>query len=241
MCGIIKSELLKMHSTFSAKLVFFAPSFTVLIGYALSGSFVQFSAYNWWYTLILPIINSIWAANTIVCEKKTGLQNVVCLPCHLEKFWIGKFIALLFLLFETNMLLWTLTTFAGFIINTVVNPLDGLISCLFLFLTYLWQIPFVMLLTSFLGYIPTIIVSVAANVLLSTIGVEKSLFMINPYAIPSRIVCPFLKMQPNGIPIESDSLLLSDSLVPLALLVSLTFAILILFISVILSRKRGKL
>ena len=47
MYGMVKSELMKMRHTFSLKLVFFAPLVTLLLGYILSGSYVQLSAYNW--------------------------------------------------------------------------------------------------------------------------------------------------------------------------------------------------
>ena len=52
MYGLVKSELMKMRHTFSMKLVFFAPLATLLLGYILSGSYVQLSAYNWWYTIV---------------------------------------------------------------------------------------------------------------------------------------------------------------------------------------------
>lgn len=92
MFRIVRSELLKMRHTFSLKLVILAPLVTLLLGYLLSGSYVQLSAYNWWYSMILPLVVSLCSASMIVREKKTGMQNiVVCLygliKSGLERRW----------------------------------------------------------------------------------------------------------------------------------------------------------
>ena len=55
MFHLIHSELLKVRHTFAIKLFVAAPIVTLSLGYILSGKFVQFTAYNWWYILILPI------------------------------------------------------------------------------------------------------------------------------------------------------------------------------------------
>ena len=63
MLGIIRSELLKMRHTFSMKLVILAPLVILLLGYLLSSSYVQLSAYNWWYSMILPLVVSLCSAS----------------------------------------------------------------------------------------------------------------------------------------------------------------------------------
>lgn len=225
MLGIIQSELLKMRHTFSMKLVFLAPPVVLLLGYLLSGSYVQLSAYNWWYFMILPLVASLCSASMIVREEKNGMQNIVCLPVRFNKIWLGKTAALVILLFATNLILWAVVTAAGFVAEVTVSPLDGLAGCMLLFLTYLWQIPFIMLLASFIGYIPTVLVSMAANVILSAACAETEWFLFVPYAIPARIVCPFFKIHANGIPLENGSPLLSGGYVLPALIISLAFAL----------------
>lgn len=225
MLGIIRSELLKMRHTFSMKLVIWAPMAILLLGYVLSGSYVQLSVYNWWYFMILPLVVSLCSASMIVQEEKNGMQNIICLPVRFDKIWLGKTAALVILLFITNLLLWIATTAVGFVTKVTVSPLDGLIGCMLLFLTYLWQIPFIMLSASFMGYIPTILVSMATNIILSAACAETEWFLFVPYAIPARIVCPFFKMHANGIPLENGSPLLSGGYVLPALIISLVFAL----------------
>ena len=231
MLRIIRSELLKMRHTFSLKLIVFAPIVTLVLSYLLSGSYVQLSAYNWWYFMILPLVVALCSASMTVREKKTGMQNIACLPVRFHKIWLGKTAAMVILLFVSNFLLWISTTAAGFVTKATVSPLDGLSGCMLLFLTYLWQIPFIMLLVNFIGQIPTVLVSLSANMVLSAVGAEAEWFLFVPYAIPARIVCPFFKMHANGIPLESGSPLLSAGYVFPALIVSLVVAFVVFWCS----------
>lgn len=240
MFRIVRSELLKMRRTFSLRLVILAPPVTLLLGYLLSGSYVQLSAYNWWYSMILPFVVSLCSAGMIVREKKNGMQNMVCLPVRVDKIWLGKTAAFVILLFAANLLLWILTTAVGFAAKVTVSPMDGLIGCTLLFLTYIWQIPFIMLLVNFMGYIPAVLVSLAANMILSAVGAEAEWFLFVPYAIPARIVYPFFKMHANGIPLESGSPLLSGEHVLPALMTSLVFALSVFWSSSKLVSRGGR-
>ena len=240
MSGMIRSELLKMRHTFSLKFVVLAPLATLLLSYLLSGSYVQFSAYNWWYFMILPLAAASCSASMIVREKKTGMQNILCLPVRSDKIWLGKTAAAVILLFVSNLLLWIAATAVGFVTEVTVSPLDGLIGCMLLFLTYLWQIPFIMLSADFVGYLPTVLASMAANMISSAVGAEAEWFLFVPYAIPARIVCPFFKMHANGIPLESGSPLLSKGYVLPALTVSLIFAFVVFRCSAKLFLRGGR-
>ena len=219
MLGIIQSELLKMRHTFSIKMIILAPLVTLLLGYLLSGSHVQLSTYNWWYFMILPLVVSLCSASMIARE------NIVFLPIRFDKIWLGKTAALVILLFVTNLFLWIAATVAGMAASAAVSPLDGLIGCMLLFLTYLWQIPVIMQLVCFMGYMKAVFVSLAANIILSAVCAEKEWFLFVPYAIPARVVCPFFKMHVNGIPLEDASSLLSAGYVFPAVIVSLVFAL----------------
>ncbi len=230
MLEVVRSELLKMRHTFSIKLILIAPLTTLLLGYILSGNYAQLSTYNWWYTIILPVLVSVLAAGIIVREKDTGMQNILCLPIPFAKIWFGKVLALTLLLFAAHLFLWLITTTIGYVTSMEVSPLNGLIGCMLLFLSYLWQIPFVMLLANFMTYIPVIILSVSANIVLSAAGVEKNWFFLNPFSIPARVVCPFFGMHPNGLPLEPGSFLLDDGAVLPGLLTSFVSALLIGFL-----------
>lgn len=239
MFGIVQSEILKVKHTFSMKLIFFAPFATLLLGYLLSGSSVQYAAYNWWSTIIFPTTISIWCADIIKKEKNTEFQNILCLPIHLEKMWIGKNFAIIIFLFVSNFLMWIGCTVFGYFTTMNIAPLNGMTGCIFLFLTYIWQVPFIMFISDKIGYLPAILLSFAGNILLFSVGVGKPCFFLNLYAIPTRIVCPFFGIYPNGLVLENDSPLWNTNCILPAVIISLVLAILILAASTILFSKRS--
>lgn len=224
MIGIIRSELLKMRHTFSLKLVFLAPVITVLIGYVLSPHDFQYSAYNWWYTMLLPIIVAMWSANTVIQEKNTAMQNIVCLPVKSQKLWMGKIAALSVLLLFSNMLLWCIASLVGGITAASLPLMDSFIGCMLLVLTYLWQLPAIAWLAHKSGYLFAVLASSAATIILSAVSAAKPWFMLNPFGIPARVVAPFFNMQPNGIPLENGSPLLDTGIIFPAIGISLSLA-----------------
>lgn len=238
MFGIVRSELLKMKHTFSMKLIFAAPFATLLLGYLLSGNSVQYAVYNWWYTIIFPMAISVWCAGMVREEKNTAFQNILCLPIHIGKIWIGKNLAVILFLFVTNFLMWAGCTVVGYFTTLHITPANGMAGCMLLFLAYIWQVPFIMFLSDKTGYLPAILLSFAGNVLLFSVGVEKPWFFLNLYAIPSRIVCPFFGIYPNGLLLENGSPLWNTDCILPAVMISLGFAIFVLVITTILfSRK----
>ena len=134
MFHLIHSELLKVRHTFALKLFVAAPIVTLSLGYILSGKFVQLTAYNWWYILILPIMIAIWCASFISCEKRTQYQNILCLSVDMKKIWIGKLFAVAVLLLLTNFVMWGGCTLFGVFTVMNIDPLNGFFGCMLLFL-----------------------------------------------------------------------------------------------------------
>lgn len=240
MVNLICSEMLKMKRTFSVKLVLLAPIITLALAYLLSENSAQFAAYNWWYTMILPIVVSVLCASIIVREKKTYYQNVLCLTSSLNKIWVSKILTLAILLFATNMVMWLCCTILGIFIGVNIVPVNGMIGCILLTVSYLWQIPFIMILTKFLGYLPAVLISFGGNIVFSISAAEKSWFLFDLYAIPARIVCPFFGVRPNGIFIENGSYLLNTGIVAPAIIISLASAGILLLVTAKLFAKGEK-
>ncbi len=231
MLRLIHSELLKMRHTFALNLFLAAPVITLGLGYFLSGNSVQLTAYNWWYILILPITVAIWCASFISCERRTQYQNIFCLSVAMKKIWLSKLLAVTVLLFLSSLVMWGGCTTFGIFTVMNIDPLNGFIGCMLLFLTYLWQLPIIMWLAKKINYLIAVLISFSCNMVLSMIGAESNLFYLNPFAISVRIVCPFLKMHPNGIPIENGSFLLNTGTVIPAVGISLILAVLCFFLT----------
>lgn len=135
--------------------------------------------------------------------------------------------------------MWIGCTIFGYVTTTNITLLKGMAGCMLLFLTNIWQVPFIMFVTLKTGYLPAILLSFFGNIVLFSIGVGKSYFFINPYAIPARIVCPFFGIYPNGLMLENDSPLWNADCIFPAVIISLVFTVLILVISTILFSKRS--
>ena len=97
-----------------------------------------------------------------------------------------------------------------------------------------------MLLVNLMGYIPAVLVSLAANMILSAVGAEAKWFLYVPYAIPTRIVYPFFSMDGNGIARVRGSALLSGEYVLPALIISLVFALVVFLVSSKLFSRGGR-
>lgn len=240
MFNLVRSELLKLRHTFSMKLSIVAPIVTLLLGYVLSGNSVQFTAYNWWYTMIFPVTISLWSANTISREKSTQYQNLLCLPIDLKKLWLGKLLAIVALLLFSSLLMWGGCTVFGAYTKMNIEPLDGFLGCMLLFVAFLWQIPLVMWAAKLMGHLAAILLSFGCNMVFSMAGAESSLFFLNPFAIPARIVCPFFKMHPNGLSIENNSVLFEKGIILPAVVISLLLFVLASFITAKLFAKGDK-
>lgn len=240
MFNLVRSELLKIRHTVSMKLPIAAPIVTLVLGYVLSGKSVQFTAYNWWYTMIFPVSISVWSTNAISREKDTHYQNLLCLPIDLKKLWIGKLTAIIVLALFSSLLMCGGCTAFGAFTKMNINLLDGFFGCMLLFVAFLWQIPVVMWVAKRMGHLAAILLSVGCNMVCSMAGAESGLFFLNPFAIPARIVCPFFKMHPNGLPLENNSVLFEKGMILHAVCISLLLFILLSFVTARLFAKGEK-
>ncbi|TCK92590.1 ABC-2 type transport system permease protein [Natranaerovirga hydrolytica] len=222
------AEQLKTKRTFSSKLVVIAPLFTMFMAYILSSTAFQAAAYNWWYVMILPATLSIWCASIATQERKSQFRNVLALPINLRQLWSGKIQVVVTWLFIANLLMFTGCTLLGFVTQTYVTIQDAAIGCILLTLVLLWQIPFMLWMGSKLGYLSTVFIGFFANVIFSLyIFSERTLFYLNPYSIPARIVSPFFRVRPNGIPIIGEDPLLSTDNFGIALTICLILTVII--------------
>ena len=95
---------------------------------------------------------------------------------------------------------------------------NKLVAVLLLVITFLWQIPLCLFLGSKIGMFPTILINIIAYMVLGILAATKSIWWMIPYAIPARLMCPILKVLPNGLPAVEGSMtfkpeLLSNSVI----------------------------
>ncbi|MEY8001120.1 lantibiotic immunity ABC transporter MutE/EpiE family permease subunit [Clostridium sp. Mt-5] len=202
MAAYLKSEALKIKHSFSKKLVFLAPVFTIAVVLFLSASYFHQNVYNWWYAMILPGMISILC--TLVAKQDSRMKNmaVMSLPVDLKKVWVSKILLCILLMVEASIVVLAGAVAIGNLLGMgifklpLLNQFEGVSV---LVLTFLWQIPLCLFLGSKIGMFPTIIINMAAYMVLGILCAVEGLLWMIPYDIPARLMCPILKILPNGL------------------------------------------
>lgn len=233
------SENIKMKHTFVEKLSWIAPSFVILLSISLAAIYFQVDSYNWWYVTILP--GTVALSCALLSKIDGGIKNraVISLPVELKKVWIAKVLIGIKNLFISCMIIFIAAQLSVFFVN--INPvskiptLNGLAATLILIITYMWQVPLCLFLGNKIGLFPTIILSLASNVICGVMAIEEYWWMI-PFAYPSRLMCPVLKVLPNGLLAEPASQtftpqLLDTWVIPFGISVSFILFLIITYVT----------
>jgi ABC-2 type transport system permease protein len=238
MYSYFKSEALKIKHTFVVKVAFIAPIFAILFALLLMPAYFEVNSYNWWYVSIFPGMISLGCALVAVKDKKMKNMAVLSLPIDLKKVWMSKiFVCTVMIAFASLIHL-----VGNIIIGNVfgigqwgkAGILNVMLASLILIITFLWQIPLCLFLTSKIGMFPTILINIGAYAILGIVLAVNKVLWIIPYAIPSRLMCPILKVLPNGLPavpgvetftpeLLSGSVILPGIIITVGLFVILTF------------------
>ena len=238
MYSYFKSEALKIKHTFVWKLAFIAPIFAILFPLLLMPAYFEINSYNWWYASILPGMISLGCALVAVKDKKMKNMAVLSMPIDLKKVWISKILVCIVMIVSASLF----HLLGNIIIGNIfgigewgkAGILNVMLASLVLIITFLWQVPLCLFLTSKIGMFPTILINLGAYAILGIVLAVNKVFWIIPYAIPARLMCPILKVLPNGLPavpgtetftpeLLSGSTILPGIIITVVLFVILTF------------------
>ncbi len=205
---IIKSEHLKTRHTFIRPALFLFPLLTITLSvFLLGGNLVQVSAYNWWYVLILPAVFLIICISVMQNDRKLDFYNLRLLPLSQTSLYFGKIIIICFYLCLTNLFLFLASLILGFLFGRQFDWYVGLGASIILTLTYMWQIPLCILSIKKAGTAITFVIALLLNSIMSSQPIAASKAWMIPYAIPSRLMSPIIKVNPSGVPLSDKSLL----------------------------------
>lgn len=129
-------------------------------------------------------------------------RAVLGLPVDLRKVWFAKI-----LVEVKNIAIACFIIFISGAVSRAVLPiksisdisvLAGLTAAVVMIITTMWQIPILMLLVKKIGMFPTILGSFAINIFSYVIAL-KNIWCFNPFCYTDRLMCPILKILPNGL------------------------------------------
>ena len=224
MLKMIKAEHIKSRHTLGIYLPVIFPILAVLLAYCLMyGNMMPEGTWNWWYAMLLPGMLAILCYLGMVKEKKMRYFNLYCLPIPISKYLMGKMIYLGLCLLIANFVIFIGTWIAGNLFGSTISVMGGFWGFVLLTVTYLWEIPLYMLLSSRFGMF-TSIFSCMVLTIGSVVAIAHSkLWWVLPSAIPIRLMCPILGILPNGLLAPEGSRLLDTSVIFPGMLISLVW------------------
>lgn len=188
-----RAENLKYRHSFTGILWFLMQLLTLALAYGISRGNGISSAYNWWYTLMLPGMLTL-----VVCligEKDRKMKNraVLSLPVRTGSIWDAKILVGIKSLLLANLFGAAANLILGqyllprFWIPQVLEltPVQIAAAAAVMTVTALWQIPFCLWMDQKWGMLPTMIVNIILNGS-GTFMAVTTLWMMNPWAVRLR-------------------------------------------------------
>lgn len=214
---LVLAECQKLKRTFTKKLIWLTPIVTLFIsGILRLGTTFQSGGYNWWYTAMLPGMLTLICSGIIQKDKKKlKYRGILSLPINPEKIWIGKIGACVFLYFISCIIFFVCVTLGGIVHGSSIPIIQSAAASVLLFITFLWQIPWCMFLIERLGLFAAVIINVISSTAFAVIALKMSIGWMwwIPYAIPAHLMCPVIKVLPNGVSVPANDPLLSTKII----------------------------
>lgn len=223
----LKAENLKCKRTFIKKVIILSPIITILIA-LLSPSWFETNGYNQWYIIMMP--GTITLLSILINqkeEKKLYYRAIYSLPVDLKKTWISKLLLISIYLFLSIMVLVIGIKGIGIIFGLPLKTsfVKGFIAAIIMVITCFWQIPFTLFICKKFQFLGGILINFGLGTILNIMMADSSKWWISPYSYTSRLMAAFLKINPNGIPLESGDLLTDPSVIPTGIVISIILAI----------------
>ncbi|MER2128786.1 lantibiotic immunity ABC transporter MutE/EpiE family permease subunit [Solibacillus sp.] len=240
----LKSEILKTKRTNIRKILFIIPLLCALLALSfnfLSGdseilSLSDVTIINHWGILWLSVLIALTAGLLNNLERKsTKFKTTISLPIDLQKKEMSRVLLVTGLVLLGSIMLIICISLTNLLIHT--NPyLVALSSCslaiILMLVTSLWQIPFCLWLSRKTNFFITLLLNSMLNLNLGTFFAPTKDWWWIPYAWPLRVQMPLTKLHSNGIPLPQNDELLSYSVIPIALVLSILFFLLMLLLTV---------
>lgn len=207
MTNYFLAEKIKQKHTFNNKIIWLAPLITVLIAFLLMGSdYLQTAAFNWWYILFLPFTLAYIASSLIKKESKYNYHGLLGITRNKSNIWFAKIGVATYYIFLTCIIFCGLISIGGLLFTTKIDIATSVWASFVLFVTFAWQIPLYMVVTQKLNLFVAVIVSILFNTVITCIVAIKTYWFIIPFSIPARLMCPVIKVMPNGLAVEEGSI-----------------------------------
>ena len=134
-----------------------------------------------------------------------------------------------------SLLLVAAISLTSFLIRTspyLVSLSPSILAVFLMFVTSLWQIPFCLWLSRKTNFFIALLLNSMLNLNLGTLFAPTEDWWFVPYSWHLRVQMPLTKLHSNGIPLSQNDELLSYSVIPIALVLSILFFIVLTLMAV---------
>lgn len=194
-------EQLKTNRLFVRKASIYVSLISLLIIFILSTDYLYVHLFNWWYTIIVPIITSYICALLIDIDKKKDLFFKT-MPIELSKIWLSKIrIAATYLFHSFIILLIAFLSLKCFIGNNYPNIsyFRGIGGVFIFYICSLWQIPFFLYIAYKIKLFGVLLVSIICNTIIGTIMATTNYWFLFPFSYLSKLGFYILHITPSGL------------------------------------------
>ncbi|GAA0732691.1 lantibiotic immunity ABC transporter MutE/EpiE family permease subunit [Clostridium oceanicum] len=240
MFNCIVSEYMKFKNTFIKKIALFMPVITILISFVLTpGESFQLGSYNYWYAAILPGTLTLISAGMINKDiKKLRGRAILELPVDPAKLWISKICVCILYYFISSIIFSILINICSGVWGRSISFTSSIYGSSLIFITFLWQIPLCLFLTYKIGTIGALLINFPCNVVGVILAVEPFKWIVFPYGITSRLMCPTIGVLPSALKVPANSPLKNSSVIIPGVIVSIILFILLSLLTALWFRKR---
>ncbi|KYD26333.1 hypothetical protein B4113_1111 [Geobacillus sp. B4113_201601] len=240
MLNMFESERLKYQRTFAKKLVFIAPLFFIL--YAVitmpamnsAHNYFEYTVFNWWPLIFVPIGTALIASLSIMREKKSGNDKALrCLDISITGLWWSKIaVVAYYLLLSTVELIILLVLLKWLVPSSLSSAVVAGCAGLVIWLTSLSYIPIGLFVAERFGIVVSIIVSVI-GLAVGVIAATTPYWLFIPWSWGMRLMCPIVGVHPNGVPLKTGDPLSDPSVIPIGLAMALAMFLLLSFLTAV--------
>jgi len=240
MLNCILSEHIKFKRTFIKKIAIIAPIALILFSAVVNGGqFIQSGSYNYWYTTIFPGILPLMCGVIINKDlKKLKDRTILCLPFDPAESWISKIIVCMWFSFLSCIVFLAATTIGGAIFGTQYSILTSIKASFIIFLTTLWQIPLCLFITDKIGMIIALLLNLGCTAIVGVMLASQSIWLIFPYSITSRLMCPIINVLPNALPAPANNPLKNSSVILPGVVITVALFIVLSILTSLWFRKK---
>jgi len=226
------AEHLKFKRTFSRKMLLVIALMNISLSFLMNPSFFVTTTFNWWSIIFLPLMIGLLCGLSHQKEYHASrYQGLLVLPVSLQKIWYAKVGMVGLYTLAALVIFWGGMLLIGVLLpNYSISLPQSAGAIALLWLTTLWEIPFTLFIARKLGFAVAVILNLLFGFGFGILADHPAWWLI-PWTWPVRLMSPVVGVHPSGVLLESDSPLLDQAVIPVALLLALLLFVGMLYVT----------